>query len=117
MVVKSRLKIDLPFEASEAKKRKIGLREGLGVLPGLWRRGQMPRDLKFHYWTTWFARSNGNAAAMARLCGLHRNQVLHVAGILTGTPKTLKLRVKWASIRRFQARKGFPGQVGLFSRP
>ncbi len=104
----------LPLDSSEDIFRKMGdFKKGLAPLGRIWARGIKPHDLRFHYWTTWFSRANGNATVMSRLCGYHRNHVRAIIGILRGSKKTYRFRVKWLSLARKYPKKPFADRVGL----
>ncbi len=103
---------NIPFVEMDNRKGKGGaLRNGFKVLDRLWSKGLTPKDLKFHFYFTWFAQTNGYVTAMARITGFHRNKILYVFKALVGTPKTYRFRAKWNSLCKKKPVWPFPLMV------
>jgi hypothetical protein len=100
--------------AFKVKASKRGLLQGLHLLKWLWNRSLKPKDLKKHFFLTWFAFTNGNASRQASRIGLHRNTLLSTFREQRGTAKTLKMRFLWKKIQTSFPKNSFQKQFFPF---
>jgi hypothetical protein len=85
-------------EGKAFPKSKKVISRGLKVLGQLWARGLKPRDLRLHFFLTWFAWTNGNVMLLAQLLGMHRNTINLIFKKERGTADNLRLRMVWKNI-------------------
>jgi hypothetical protein len=81
--------------------------EGYKALDHLWSKGLKPQGLKLHFYLTWYTFANANGTLMAKLCGIHRNDIFYIFEGATGSTNTLRYRVLWEKIKTKNPKKDF----------
>jgi hypothetical protein len=94
-------------ERETFKKSPKAVGRGLAALSQIWRRGIKPKNLKQHYFLTWFAWKNGNVFQLARTIGMHRNSIIVIFKKERGTTRNLKLRMVWKKLCRSHPTRPF----------
>lgn len=100
---------NVPFVPEKVKIQRTtrDILKGYKALDQLWSKGLKPKDLKFHFYLTWYAYAKGNGTLMAKMCGFHRNVMFYIFKSANGSTNTLRYRVLWEKIKTQYPNKDF----------
>jgi hypothetical protein len=100
----------------KVKTSKEGIIQGFDSLKSVWERGLRPKDLRKHYFLTWFAFSNGVLTQQAKILGMDRIALIFTFGRIGLGEQTVKFRRLWLKALRVNPKKSFHTLILSFYR-